>query len=134
MVENIELDLRNITKKTRRLTMIGEEFITGRRKNRNEFALIILLVIGKALRATSISQGFSILHQQDLPVLAYTFCCVLGASILFMAIQKPWKARKSIDSTQWLRIIVYSLFFLLNMFFWNMGLKYYGPIRYFENK
>jgi threonine/homoserine efflux transporter RhtA len=109
--------------------MLGEEFHGGRRKSRNEAGLVALLVISKALRSASICQGFFILHNQDLPVLLYTFLTVIGAAVTFLAIQRPWRSRKPIDLTQWLRVIVYSIFLLLNLFFWNMGLKYYGPIR-----
>lgn len=109
--------------------MLGEDFVAGRRKSRSTLAVILLLGISKALRASALCFGFTILHHQDLPVLLYTFYTVVGASIVFLGIQKPWSHRKPVDSAQWLRIIFYSLFLLLNLFFWNNGLKYYGPIR-----
>eukprot|EP01112_Ceratiomyxa_fruticulosa_P010296 TRINITY_DN2715_c0_g1_i1.p1 TRINITY_DN2715_c0_g1~~TRINITY_DN2715_c0_g1_i1.p1 ORF type:complete len:746 (-),score=131.24 TRINITY_DN2715_c0_g1_i1:99-2336(-) len=104
--------------------MLGEEGIPSKKSGTQSWA-ILLLIFAKSLRAYSFFDAFEWLY--ILPVSVYTFFVLLFSSLFFVAFQRPWS--KPISSQHWVRIIVYSLIIVFQTLLWNLGLKYYGPVK-----
>eukprot|EP01113_Clastostelium_recurvatum_P004762 TRINITY_DN120_c0_g2_i1.p1 TRINITY_DN120_c0_g2~~TRINITY_DN120_c0_g2_i1.p1 ORF type:complete len:565 (-),score=135.75 TRINITY_DN120_c0_g2_i1:1122-2816(-) len=110
--------------------MLGNEdgaALPGSRGKNSGVWVLLALLMAKAARASGLFAAFEWLH--IMPVSLYCFFVLGGSSVFFLIFQRPWHGRKSITSKQWMRIGFYSFIILLQTMLWNVGLKYYGPIR-----
>ncbi|KAF2282700.1 hypothetical protein GH714_043699 [Hevea brasiliensis] len=90
--------------------------------------LLIIHIIGIFLRIWSVYSMYGNLSQPAALVVLFIFICLVPSSILFLALQKPWKGRPLSNQLVPPSIIngaITALYFIL----WGKGLKSCGPVR-----
>ncbi|KAK9272374.1 hypothetical protein L1049_002745 [Liquidambar formosana] len=90
--------------------------------------LQIIHVIGNFMRIWSVYSMYRYLSQTGASVVLFIFSCLVPSSILFLALQKPWKGRPLSNAQVVPSVInggITALYFIL----WGKGLKSCGPVR-----
>ncbi|KAF2299532.1 hypothetical protein GH714_032382 [Hevea brasiliensis] len=90
--------------------------------------LLIIHIIGIFLRIWSVYSMYRNLSQPAALVVLFIFICLVPSSILFLALQKPWKGRPLSNQLVPPSIIngaITALYFIL----WGKGLMSCGPVR-----
>ncbi|CAI0451041.1 unnamed protein product [Linum tenue] len=90
--------------------------------------LQIIHVIGNFLRIWSVYSMYRYLIQTGSSVGLFIFCCLLPSSLLFLAMQKPWKGRP-LSNQQVVPSIINGVITALYFSMWGKGLKSCGPVR-----
>ncbi|XP_058091503.1 uncharacterized protein LOC131237637 [Magnolia sinica] len=90
--------------------------------------LQIIHVIGNFMRIWSVYSMYHYLSQQGASAVVFIFTCLVPSSIIFLALQTPWKGRPLSNSQVIPSVInggITALYFIL----WGKGLKSCGPLR-----
>ncbi|XP_077221551.1 zinc transporter [Tasmannia lanceolata] len=90
--------------------------------------LQIIHIIGNFMRIWSVYAMYHYISQQGASVVGFIFSCLVPSSIVFLALQKPWKGRPLSNSQVIPSVInggITALYFIL----WGKGLKSCGPLR-----
>lgn len=85
-------------------------------------------VAGRFLRIVSVYGAYRYLLLSNVSTIVFIFYSLLGASTLFICIQRPWTGR-SLPRYQWLSAIFNGSILALSLVFWGYGLRSVGPIR-----
>lgn len=106
--------------------MLGDDFKKGATPQRS---FLLIFVAAKFLRAIGLFGNFSILHDQNFDISAFTFYTFFFSTIILGIWQQPWKQLKQLQSSQWTAVVIYSVVIFLQMTLYIYGLKFYGPLR-----
>lgn len=90
--------------------------------------LQIIHIIANFLRIWSVYSMYQYLSQTGASVVLFIFSCLIPSSILFLALQKPWKGRP-LSNTQVVPSIINGGITALYFILWGKGLKSCGPVR-----
>ncbi|XP_057491931.1 uncharacterized protein LOC130777550 [Actinidia eriantha] len=90
--------------------------------------LLIIHIIGNFLRIWSVYSMYHYLSQTGASVVLFIFCCLVPSSIIFLALQKPWKGRP-LSNTQVVPSLINGGITALYFILWGKGLKSCGPLR-----
>ncbi|XP_021643935.2 uncharacterized protein LOC110637873 isoform X2 [Hevea brasiliensis] len=90
--------------------------------------LQIIHIIGNLLRIWSVYSMYRYLSQTGASVVLFIFSCLVPSSILFLALQKPWKGRP-LSNQQVVPSIINGAITALYFILWGKGLKSCGPLR-----
>ncbi|RWR93871.1 zinc transporter 5 [Cinnamomum micranthum f. kanehirae] len=90
--------------------------------------LQIIHVIGNFMRVWSIYSMYQYLSQQGASVALFIFACLVPSSIIFLALQKPWKGR-ALSNSQVIPSIINGGITALYFILWGKGVKSCGPLR-----
>lgn len=90
--------------------------------------LQIIHIIANFLRIWSVYSMYHYLSQTGASVVLFIFSCLIPSSILFLALQKPWKGRP-LSNTQVVPSIINGGITALYFILWGKGLKSCGPVR-----
>ncbi|XP_065848176.1 uncharacterized protein [Euphorbia lathyris] len=90
--------------------------------------LQIIHLVGILLRIWSVYSTHHYLSQTGASVLLFIFSCLVPSSILFLALQKPWKGRP-LSNQQVVPSIINGAITALYFILWIKGLKSCGPVR-----
>ncbi|XP_052203800.1 uncharacterized protein LOC127809137 [Diospyros lotus] len=90
--------------------------------------LQIIHIIGNFMRIWSIYSMYNYLSQTGASVVLFIFSCLVPSSIIFLALQKPWKGRP-LSNTQVVPSIINGGITALYFILWGKGLKSCGPVR-----
>ncbi|KAK6927944.1 hypothetical protein RJ641_006535 [Dillenia turbinata] len=90
--------------------------------------LQIIHVVGYFMRIWSIYSLYQYLTQKETSVVLFIFSCMVPSSLLFLALQKPWKGR-ALSNTQVVPSIINGGITALYFILWGKGLKACGPVR-----
>lgn len=93
-----------------------------------ETPLQIIHIIGNFMRIWSVYSMYRFLSQTGASVVLFIFSCLVPSSVIFLALQKPWKGRPLTNAQVVPSIInggITALYFIL----WGKGLKSCGPVR-----
>ncbi|KAJ8761797.1 hypothetical protein K2173_004611 [Erythroxylum novogranatense] len=90
--------------------------------------LQIIHIIGNFLRIWSVYSTYQYFCESGASVVLFFFSCLVPSSILFLALQKPWKGR-SLSNQQIVPSIINGAITALYFLFWGKGLKICGPVR-----
>lgn len=90
--------------------------------------LQIIHIIGNFMRIWSVYSMYSYLSETEASVVLFIFTCLVPSTILFLALQKPWKGRPLSNAQVVPSVLnggITALYFIL----WGKGLKSCGPVR-----
>ncbi|KAJ8622864.1 hypothetical protein MRB53_031393 [Persea americana] len=90
--------------------------------------LQIIHIIGNFMRVWSIYSMYQYLSQQGASVALFIFACLVPSSIIFLALQKPWKGR-ALSNSQVIPSIINGGITALYFILWGKGIKSCGPLR-----
>ncbi|CAK7344341.1 unnamed protein product [Dovyalis caffra] len=90
--------------------------------------LQIIHVIGNFLRIWSVYSMYRYLSETGASVILFIFSCLVPSSILFLALQKPWKGR-ALSNQQVVPSVINGAITALYFILWGKGLKSCGPLR-----
>ncbi|XP_043715098.1 uncharacterized protein LOC122663579 [Telopea speciosissima] len=90
--------------------------------------LQIIHFMGNFMRIWSVYSMHHYLSQQGASVVGFIFSCLVPSSILFLALQRPWKGRP-LSNTQVVPSIINGGIMALYFILWGKGLKSCGPLR-----
>ncbi|XP_068638047.1 uncharacterized protein [Aristolochia californica] len=100
----------------------------GRFSSSRHTPLQIIHIFGNFMRIWSVYSMYHYLSQSGASVVGFIFMCLLLSSIIFLALQTPWKGRPLSNSQVIPSVInggIMALYFIL----WGKGLKSCGPLR-----
>ncbi|ERN03988.1 hypothetical protein AMTR_s00079p00134600 [Amborella trichopoda] len=109
----------------------GHAWITNQRPGSASFRytpLQIIHIIGNFMRIWSVFSMYLYVTEQGASVIAFLFTCLVPSSIIFLALQKPWKGR-ALSNSQVVPSIINGGITALYFIFWGKGLKSCGPVR-----
>ncbi|KAK9106964.1 hypothetical protein Syun_022975 [Stephania yunnanensis] len=90
--------------------------------------LQMIHIFGNFMRIWSIYCMYHYLSQEGVSTSIFIFTCLVPSSILFLALQKPWKGRP-LSSQQVVPSIINGGITALYFILWAKGLKTCGPLR-----
>ncbi|KAJ4825606.1 hypothetical protein Tsubulata_022678 [Turnera subulata] len=90
--------------------------------------LQVIHIVGNFMRIWSVYSMYRYLTQTGASVVLFIFCCLVPSSILFLALQKPWKGRP-LSNQQVVPSIINGAITALYFILWGKGLKSCGPVR-----
>lgn len=90
--------------------------------------LQIIHIIGNFMRIWSVYSMYKYLSESGASVVLFTFSCLVPASVVFLALQRPWKGR-SLSNTQVVPSVINGGITALYFILWGKGLKTCGPLR-----
>lgn len=90
--------------------------------------LRIIHFAGNFLRIWSVYSMYNYLSQSESSVVLYIFSCLVPASIIFLALQKPWRGRP-LSNTQIVPSVINGAITALYFILWVKGVKACGPLR-----
>ncbi|XP_057967361.1 uncharacterized protein LOC131157316 [Malania oleifera] len=91
-------------------------------------SLQIIHILGNFMRIWSVYSMYHYLSQTGASVVLFIFSCLIPSSILFLALQKPWKGR-SLSNAQVVPSVINGGITALYFVLWGKGLKSCGPVR-----
>ncbi|WOL17585.1 hypothetical protein Cni_G26378 [Canna indica] len=89
--------------------------------------LQIIHVVGNFMRIWSVYSLYHYLAHQGDSVVAFIFSCLVPASIVFLALQKPWKGR-ALPNSQVIPTVINGGIMALYFILWGKGLTSCGPL------
>ncbi|KAJ6369700.1 hypothetical protein OIU76_028031 [Salix suchowensis] len=107
---------------------ISEDRGVGSSPHFRHTPLQIIHVIGNFLRIWSVYSMYSYFSQTGASVVLFIFTCLIPSSILFLALQKPWKGR-ALSNQQVVPSVINGVITALYFILWGKGLKSCGPVR-----
>lgn len=107
---------------------ISEDRGVGSSPHFSHTPLQIIHVIGNFLRIWSVYSMYRYLSQTGASVVLFIFICLIPSSILFLALQKPWKGR-ALSNQQVVPSVINGVITALYFILWGKGLKSCGPVR-----
>lgn len=107
---------------------ISEDRGVGSSPHFSHTPLQIIHVIGNFLRIWSVYSMYRYLSQTGASVVLFIFSCLIPSSILFLALQKPWKGR-ALSNQQVVPSVINGVITALYFILWGKGLKSCGPVR-----
>ncbi|KAJ6684366.1 ZINC TRANSPORTER [Salix viminalis] len=107
---------------------ISEDRGVGSSPHFRHTPLQIIHVIGNFLRIWSVYSMYSYFSQTGASVVLFIFTCLIPSSILFLALQKPWKGR-ALSNQQVVPSVINGVITALYFILWAKGLKSCGPVR-----
>ncbi|KAJ4959855.1 hypothetical protein NE237_019765 [Protea cynaroides] len=90
--------------------------------------LQIIHFIGNFMRIWSVYSMYHYLSQEGASVIVFIFSCLVPSSLLFLALQRPWKGRP-LSNTQVVPSIINGGILASYFILWGKGLKSCGPLR-----
>ncbi|KAH9305422.1 hypothetical protein KI387_009826, partial [Taxus chinensis] len=85
-------------------------------------------ILGRFMRLWSVYATYHFLTQSGVSIIVFMFICLLSSTMIFLALQRPWKGRPLSTSQVVPSVInggITALYFLL----WGKGLESCGPVR-----
>ncbi|KAL2895523.1 Zinc transporter 5 [Bienertia sinuspersici] len=90
--------------------------------------LRIIHITGNFMRIWSIYSMYHYLSQSESSAVLFIFSCLVPSSIIFLALQKPWKGRP-LSNTQVVPAMINGGITALYFILWVKGVKACGPLR-----
>ncbi|KNA25869.1 hypothetical protein SOVF_001760 [Spinacia oleracea] len=90
--------------------------------------LRIIHFTGNFMRIWSIYSMYHYLSQSESSVVLYIFSCLVPSSIIFLALQKPWRGR-ALSNAQIVPSLINGAITALYFILWVKGVKACGPLR-----
>lgn len=90
--------------------------------------LRIIHIAGNFMRIWSIYSMYQYLSQSESSVVLFIFSCLVPSSIVFLALQKPWRGRP-LSNTQVVPSMINGAITALYFILWVKGVKACGPLR-----
>ncbi|XP_010693151.2 uncharacterized protein LOC104906132 isoform X1 [Beta vulgaris subsp. vulgaris] len=90
--------------------------------------LRIIHITGNFMRIWSIYSMYQYLSQTESSVVLFIFSCLVPSSIIFLAMQKPWRGRP-LSNTQVVPSMINGAITALYFILWVKGVKTCGPLR-----
>nr|DAD31818.1 TPA_asm: hypothetical protein HUJ06_010669 [Nelumbo nucifera] len=107
---------------------ISEDRGTSHSASFRHTPLQIIHIIGNLMRIWSVYSMYHYLSENGASVVAFIFSCLVPSSILFLALQRPWKGRP-LANTQVVPSIINGGITALYFVMWGKGLRSCGPLR-----
>ncbi|XP_047311048.1 uncharacterized protein LOC124914519 [Impatiens glandulifera] len=90
--------------------------------------LQIIHIIGNFMRIWSVYSMYKYLSESGVSVVLFIFSCLVPSSIVFLALQRPWKGRP-LSNTQVVPSVINGGITALYFILWGKGLRTCGPLR-----
>ena len=89
---------------------------------------IALYFVGKFLRVLAVYSAHAYLSRYAGDVVYFVAASLIGAALLFLGLQQPWRGRP-LTREQWAPVILSGTVLVLSQLLWTYALKNSGPIR-----
>eukprot|EP00743_Colponemidia_sp_Colp-15_P005958 GILK01006404.1.p1 GENE.GILK01006404.1~~GILK01006404.1.p1 ORF type:complete len:811 (-),score=85.83 GILK01006404.1:111-2543(-) len=87
------------------------------------------MTCGKLLWTFSLFVSAQYLQKYAVPYGVYLFLLFLGGSLVFTALQQPWKSKKILKRNQWVKVWANGILLAVQWYLWSVAVRNLGPVK-----